>query len=152
VSRAHLFAEAIATAVRLGQALAVWLLVGAVLLALLSLAVAAGVWRAWTWLHGRLSAERAARAVREGQPSQRPPGARTGRRAPRLGPHTTNRQGARMTDIHDFQDRGDSARRAQGIDGTAGDAQDIHHRFVLDQSTGGCLLCGLAKSYRKHTA
>ena len=65
MSRAHLFAEAIATAVRVGQALAVWLLVGAVLLALLSLAVAAGVWRAWTWLHGRLTAERAARADAE---------------------------------------------------------------------------------------
>lgn len=50
----------------------------------------------------------------------------------------------------DFQDRGDAARRAAGIDGTAGDAQDVPHGFVLDEPTGGCLLCGLARSYRKH--
>ena len=55
-----------------------------------------------------------------------------------------------MTDAHDFQDRGDTARRAAGIDGTAGDAQDIRHRFALDDQTGGCLLCGLAETYRKH--
>ena len=55
-----------------------------------------------------------------------------------------------MTDIHDFQDRGDTARRAAGIDGTAGDAQDIRHRFVRDEQGGGCLLCGLAETYRKH--
>lgn len=51
-----------------------------------------------------------------------------------------------------FQDRGDAARRAHGIDGTAGDAQDIPHRPELDDETGGCLLCGLALGYRKHTA
>ncbi len=56
-----------------------------------------------------------------------------------------------MTDIHDFQDRGDAARRAAGIDGTAGDAQDIRHRFIRDNKTGSCLLCGLAEPYRKHT-
>lgn len=33
-----------------------------------------------------------------------------------------------------------------------GDAQDIRHAFVLDKPTGGCLLCGLAESYRKHVA
>ena len=52
----------------------------------------------------------------------------------------------------EFQDRGDEARRAAGIDGTAGDAQDVPHAFVLDEPTGGCLLCGLASTYRKHTA
>ena len=52
----------------------------------------------------------------------------------------------------DFQDRGDTARRDQGIDGTAGDAQDIPHQFVLDRPTGACLLCGLTPGYRKHTA
>lgn len=57
-----------------------------------------------------------------------------------------------MTEMNDFQDRGDTARRAAGIDGTAGDAQDIRHRFVLDEPTGGCLLCGLAPGYRQHTA
>lgn len=55
-----------------------------------------------------------------------------------------------MTDIHDFQNSGDAARRAQGIDGTAGDAQDIGHRYVADEPTGGCLLCGLSPSYHKH--
>lgn len=52
--------------------------------------------------------------------------------------------------VTDFQDRGDTARQAQGIDGTAGDAQDIRHRFVRDDDTGSCLLCGLAETYRKH--
>ncbi|MCX5598384.1 hypothetical protein OOK29_09565 [Streptomyces phaeochromogenes] len=56
-----------------------------------------------------------------------------------------------MTEMTDFQDRGDAARRAAGIDGTAGDAQDIPHRFVRDYQTAGCLLCGLARSYRKHS-
>lgn len=55
-----------------------------------------------------------------------------------------------MTDSNDFQDRGDTARRAQGIDGTAGDAQDVRHRFVRDEPTGVCLLCGLAETYRQH--
>jgi hypothetical protein len=53
-----------------------------------------------------------------------------------------------MTDT-DFQDRGDAARRAAGIDGTAGDAQDIRHRYVPDPQ-GGCLLCGLAETYKQH--
>lgn len=51
----------------------------------------------------------------------------------------------------DFQDRGDAARRAAGIDGTAGDAQDTPHRFVLDNPTGACLLCGLSRGYRMHS-
>lgn len=54
--------------------------------------------------------------------------------------------------MQDFQDRGDAARRAAGIDGTAGDAQDIAHAFQRDDETGACLLCGLAKAHRKHTA
>lgn len=52
--------------------------------------------------------------------------------------------------MNDFQDRGDTARRAAGIDGTAGDAQDVRHRYAPDDQTGGCLLCGLAPTYRKH--
>ncbi|MFB8182609.1 hypothetical protein ACFC8N_42800 [Streptomyces sp. NPDC055966] len=55
-----------------------------------------------------------------------------------------------VPDTHNFQDQGDPARRAAGIDGTAGDAQDIRHRFVRDDVTGACLLCGLAETYRKH--
>jgi hypothetical protein len=54
--------------------------------------------------------------------------------------------------MQDFQDRGDAARRAAGIDGTAGDAQDIPHGFRLDDVTGACLLCGLAKAHPMHTA
>jgi hypothetical protein len=57
-----------------------------------------------------------------------------------------------VTDQTDFQDRGDAARLAAGIDGTAGDAQDVPHAFVSDEPTGGCLLCGLAPTYRKHRA
>lgn len=49
------------------------------------------------------------------------------------------------------QDRGEAARQAAGIDGTAGDAQDVPHALVADTETGGCLLCGLAPGYRKHT-
>jgi hypothetical protein len=52
--------------------------------------------------------------------------------------------------VTDFQDRGEAARRAAGIDGTAGDAQDIPHAPVLDEHTSACLLCGLSPAYRKH--
>lgn len=52
----------------------------------------------------------------------------------------------------DFQDRGEAARQTAGIDGTAGDAQDIPHAFQLDEPTGACLLCGLAEAHRKHTS
>jgi len=52
--------------------------------------------------------------------------------------------------VTDFQDRGEAARRAAGIDGTAGDAQDIQHALVVDERTGACLLCGLSPAYRKH--
>jgi hypothetical protein len=51
----------------------------------------------------------------------------------------------------DFQDRGDAARRAAGIDGTAGDAQDIPHRYQPDDDRPWCLLCGLGEKHRKHT-
>lgn len=55
-----------------------------------------------------------------------------------------------MSNHADFQDRGDAARRAAGIDGTAGDAQDIRHRFIADEPDGGCLLCGLGPRHRQH--
>lgn len=54
--------------------------------------------------------------------------------------------------MQDFQERGEPWRRLAGIDGTAGDAQDIPHEFVPDSPSGPCVLCGLAESYRKHTA
>lgn len=50
----------------------------------------------------------------------------------------------------DFQDRGEAARQAAGIDGTAGDAQDVLHQYAPMEG-GCCLLCGLAASYNKHT-
>jgi hypothetical protein len=50
----------------------------------------------------------------------------------------------------DFQDRGEAARRAAGIDGTAGDAQDVPHRYQPDGDRASCLLCGLAAAHRKH--
>lgn len=53
--------------------------------------------------------------------------------------------------MDDFQDRGEPYRQMFGIDGTAGDAQDVRHPFVPDNSGGPCVVCGLARSYRKHT-
>lgn len=55
-----------------------------------------------------------------------------------------------------FQDRGETARQAQGIDGTAGDAQDIPHRYepdpeAFDPMRPSCLLCGFTRNYSKHT-
>lgn len=50
-----------------------------------------------------------------------------------------------------FQDRGEQERRRLGIDGTAGDAQDITHPYIPDGPPGSaCLVCGLAQAYRKH--
>lgn len=54
-----------------------------------------------------------------------------------------------MSTTDDFQDRGEAARRAAGIDGTAGDAQDIRHHYAEDPD-GGCLLCGLTPGHRQH--
>ena len=42
-------------------------------------------------------------------------------------------------------------RQMFGIDGTAGDAQDELHPFVPDSPGGCCVVCGLARPYRKHT-
>jgi hypothetical protein len=52
----------------------------------------------------------------------------------------------------DFQDRGERARQAAGIDGTAGDAQDIPHGFDNDlaDGCGGCRLCGLSPDAAVH--
>lgn len=54
------------------------------------------------------------------------------------------------SDQQDFQQRGEPWRAALGIDGTAGDAQDVTHEFVPDSPGGPCVVCGLAQSYRKH--
>lgn len=54
-----------------------------------------------------------------------------------------------MTDMQDFQNRGEHLRRQYGIDGTAGDAQDAQHPYVRDEPTGACLACGLSESYHQ---
>jgi hypothetical protein len=51
-----------------------------------------------------------------------------------------------MTEI---QDRGEQARQAAGIDGTAGDAQDVPHPYIPDGGSA-CVACGLAQGYAKH--
>lgn len=45
---------------------------------------------------------------------------------------------------------GEEARLLQGIDGTMGDAQDIAHYYVRDESNTWCVVCGLATQYKKH--
>lgn len=50
----------------------------------------------------------------------------------------------------DFQDAGEQWRQRFGIDGTAGDAQDVEHPFVAEEPGGGCIVCGFAGTYRKH--
>ena len=51
----------------------------------------------------------------------------------------------------EFQDLGEPWRAMFGIDGTAGDAQDKRHPFVPLHAGGPCVVCGLARKYRKHT-
>ena len=46
---------------------------------------------------------------------------------------------------------GEFYRWALGIDGTAGDAQDVPHLYIADED-GVCVVCGLAEGYRKHSA
>lgn len=53
-------------------------------------------------------------------------------------------------DIHTFQETGEQARQRLGIDGTAGDAQDIRHQFIPAPGELGCLACGLADGYPPH--
>jgi len=44
---------------------------------------------------------------------------------------------------------GEHLRRRYGIDGTAGDAQDVEHPYHA-ATDGSCLVCGLAEVHRKH--
>ncbi|GGM27900.1 hypothetical protein GCM10011608_10920 [Micromonospora sonchi] len=50
-------------------------------------------------------------------------------------------------------DTGERLRASLGIDGTAGDAQDVDHdyRTSATEPDGPCLVCGLAQPYRRHT-
>lgn len=52
--------------------------------------------------------------------------------------------------IHDFQERGESLRQRLGIDGTAGDAQDVEHPYIPEVASGPCLVCGLNRTHRRH--
>lgn len=53
--------------------------------------------------------------------------------------------------VSSFQERGEAARQRLGIDGTAGDAQDVPHPYTPDGPDGSaCVVCGLARGYRKH--
>jgi hypothetical protein len=47
-------------------------------------------------------------------------------------------------DMQDFQDRGESYRQELGIDGTAGDAQDVPHLYKEDGDNDWCIACGLS--------
>lgn len=58
--------------------------------------------------------------------------------------------GTVRADTPTFQDRGESLRRRLLIDGTAGDAQDVDHPYIPEAANGPCLVCGLARSYRRH--
>lgn len=54
--------------------------------------------------------------------------------------------------IHELQERGEPHRRRAGIDGTAGDAQDIPHEPVpAEENTGLCLVCLLSIGARVHS-
>lgn len=75
----------------------------------------------------------------------------------RLGPVTFDRLrlsfGSDDVDIRLNQDTttdGESARLAAGIDGTAGDAQDIPHAYVPGGPAGSCLVCELSDAHTAH--
>lgn len=53
-------------------------------------------------------------------------------------------------DMQDFQNLGEPYRQALGIDGTAGDAQDVPHPYTSHDAVKCCVVCGLAASWRKH--
>lgn len=57
-----------------------------------------------------------------------------------------------MTEMskEDWQDLGESARQALGIDGTMGDAQDVKHAYHETAMGPGCLVCGLSEKARAH--
>lgn len=50
----------------------------------------------------------------------------------------------------DFQDRGEPVRQRMGIDGTAGDAMDVPHRFERDGQADRCLACGMGHGFKAH--
>lgn len=52
--------------------------------------------------------------------------------------------------MQEFQVAGERARRQLGVDGTAGDAQDVPHGFVEFEWLPCCLACGLARRARVH--
>ncbi len=52
----------------------------------------------------------------------------------------------------DSQAIGEVLRRRYGIDGTAGDAQDVEHPYIPAEPHEYCALCGLAPVTSKHVA
>ncbi len=54
-------------------------------------------------------------------------------------------------DYRDDDERGEALRLRYGIDGTAGDAQDVDHPFHPSRSAESwCVVCGLGEAYRRH--
>jgi hypothetical protein len=51
-----------------------------------------------------------------------------------------------------YDDEGESERFGLGIDGTMGDAQDVNHPFIGSVYGDYCAVCGLTRSYKRHTA
>jgi hypothetical protein len=55
-------------------------------------------------------------------------------------------------DKETFQQLGERERQRLGIDGTAGDAQDVKHSFIAHPALPGtcCVACGLTPAARVH--
>jgi hypothetical protein len=51
-----------------------------------------------------------------------------------------------------FQDAGEVVRRQLGVDGTAGDAQDVPHGYVEAEWVPCCVACGLSRKAAVHGA
>ena len=112
------------------------------------------------------SGKKPAKAITQGANASGRPGSVTERQASRggaLAPQhatgtgapgraTAGRTGKSAGDsMEAFQDRGEPLREAAGIDGTAGDAQDVPHRFA-DDGHRACGMCGLAFGADVHKA
>lgn len=55
-----------------------------------------------------------------------------------------------MATMQDFQDQGEPVRQQLGIDGTAGDAQDVRHPFTPQAPWQCCIACGLSRTAKIH--
>lgn len=52
--------------------------------------------------------------------------------------------------MDNFQERGEAYRQELGIDGTAGDAQDVKHQYKQDGENQWCVACGLSRAASVH--